>query len=798
MSPRKWPSSVFGIMIFGFLLGLTSVVVARPPITVEVVSVSSAEVQGNGDNFLGHISHDGRYVAFLSRSNNLSADDPNIFVDLYLRDRVAGTTIRIAPITLNNNPIALSPAQISANGDWVVFGSFASLVPEDTNTLMDIYLYNRVTDTIQLVSSGTGFNDARNVSLSYNACAIVYDIGLNGLYLYDRSTGATQLIDPNGLDPQISDDGNFIVYALSGGRQLQLYDRTTGIIRQIEATESISPAISGNGNLIVYEERTQAPESQIVAYNRITNVYTNLTVYQNNPLNGRSFDSWVNADGSWVVFGSFADDLVPGPDTVTGDVFAYEMATGAIERLSLLPNGNEPNGRSDIPIISGDGQHILFQSEATDFINPDTNGGISDVLVGDYGLVNVPVPTVTDTCTPVPIYDSDPLPNATILLTGAPGTTVTEALNIQNIGDAGSLLNVTQTGALTDFTITGGLPINNLTLADGVTPVSITCTIPATGTITETLILQSNEINNPTYSYTLQCAPNTTPQLAITDVAVDENALVANFVITLSDPLGVPLTFTITSGDGTATAGLDYEAVPVGTQLTIPAGDLTVTYPVTILQDAISESTENFMLSIAAPSVAGVLITDADAVGTIADDDALPATLQPTSVALGSTPLAPNINVFDPAISKIGFLLPGQIGVTGEKLEWVVTVSNTGNTAGLNVVITDTLDSRLQIDRVQAPGGNVNVSGQTVTITYPIINPGQTVQLSIFTTVLNGVTVNNTACITATNMTAPKCATGLRVSHLPDTGETPWWQPLIILLTTGAGLVLLVRRMRQN
>ena len=128
----------------------------------------------------------------------------------------------------------------------------------------------------------------------------------------------------------------------------------------------------------------------------------------------------------------------------------------------------------------------------------------------------------------------------------------------------------------------------------------------------------------------------------------------------------------------------------------------------------------------------------------------------------------PIINVFDPAISKIGLLVPGQVGVTGEQLEWIITVSNHGSIAGENVTITDTIDSRLSINSVNAPGASVQVNGQIVSVTYPTISPGQTIQYSIFTTVVAGESVTNTVCIAGTSV----CATGLSVGELPQTGES--------------------------
>jgi hypothetical protein len=142
-------------------------------------------------------------------------------------------------------------------------------------------------------------------------------------------------------------------------------------------------------------------------------------------------------------------------------------------------------------------------------------------------------------------------------------------------------------------------------------------------------------------------------------------------------------------------------------------------------------------------------------------------------------PARPQIDVFDPALSKIGLLLPGQLGLEGERLEWVTTVTNQGTGAGINVIVTDNLRPELRIDRVEAPNATVTINGQLVTITYPRIEAGQRFDFSIFTTVLNSdVEIDNTVCLRADNI-GERCVTSAGiVGTLPATGETPLWAQL--------------------
>ena len=147
------------------------------------------------------------------------------------------------------------------------------------------------------------------------------------------------------------------------------------------------------------------------------------------------------------------------------------------------------------------------------------------------------------------------------------------------------------------------------------------------------------------------------------------------------------------------------------------------------------------------------------------------------------------IGVFDPALSKIGFLLPNDVGVTGEQIEWVITVNNLGNAPGTNVVITDTLRPELRIDRVDHTSGTVAINGQTVAMTFPTLAPGQSEQFSVITTVLQGRSFDNVACLTAINADQ-LCVTGQAISTLPNTGETSLRRMLTAAAVYGIGALI--------
>ena len=80
----------------------------------------------------------------------------------------------------------------------------------------------------------------------------------------------------------------------------------------------------------------------------------------------------------------------------------------------------------------------------------------------------------------------------------------------------------------------------------------------------------------------------------VTNVSIMESNTVLTFEVRRYGDASVPASVTVFSQDGTATAGSDY--LPLNTNLTFVAGEWSKTVSVAILDDAIPETTEAFML----------------------------------------------------------------------------------------------------------------------------------------------------------------------------------------------------------
>lgn len=88
--------------------------------------------------------------------------------------------------------------------------------------------------------------------------------------------------------------------------------------------------------------------------------------------NGPSRFPAVDGDGDAVVFESDASDLLlSGTDTNGAtDIYLYDRNTSEIERISVGFGGAEPNGASTRPDITADGRYVVFESNATNLLGP--------------------------------------------------------------------------------------------------------------------------------------------------------------------------------------------------------------------------------------------------------------------------------------------------------------------------------------------------------------------------------------------------------------------------------------------
>jgi hypothetical protein len=111
------------------------------------------------------------------------------------------------------------------------------------------------------------------------------------------------------------------------------------------------------------------------------------------------------------------------------------------------------------------------------------------------------------------------------------------------------------------------------------------------------------------------------PALSINDISIVEGhagTKQASFTVSIPSPSANAVTVDVATASGTAAVGVDYQEKSVA-GLTIPAGQTSATFNVTIVGDAAVEANETFTVNLGNP--ANATIADAQGLGRITNDD---------------------------------------------------------------------------------------------------------------------------------------------------------------------------------
>jgi Tol biopolymer transport system component len=262
-------------------------------------SVNNNGDEVDGPSSQPAISGDGRYVAFVSEGPNLpdaGSTTGSAVRQVYLRDMVAGTTVRVSsdatdPAT-GGNDMSLVP-QISHDGRFVAYVSYADnlMTTPDTNGFADVYWWDRLGWGPPMRVSVAGANTEGNAdsfgpSISANGRYVVFqsrasNFGGSGaqVYVRDVTTRRTELVsrssqgfpaNDDSVASSISGDGRFVAFQseatnlvgndTNGHVDVFVRDRVVNTTVRVSATgtggqttiPSYGPRISHDGTHVVY------------------------------------------------------------------------------------------------------------------------------------------------------------------------------------------------------------------------------------------------------------------------------------------------------------------------------------------------------------------------------------------------------------------------------------------------------------------------------------------------------------------------------------------------------------------
>lgn len=251
------------------------------------------------------ISADGSTIAFVTVYRDFVAEDTNDAADIYVRARTGGIYERVS-LAADGSQIPAGVQfntgvpRLSGDGRFVVFQTAAKLVTADTNSLVDVYLRDRQTNTTELITRNAAGNavggtnhtltpDGRYVAFTTSVSLDAADTNSVGdIYVLDRSDGSMHFasqppaggfggFNPNRIFPSLSADGRYVAFQGDGRQEppvglttldwdIYVRDRQLGVTIKVSvggdgvARSGRMPAISADGSTVLFQtDRSYLP-----------------------------------------------------------------------------------------------------------------------------------------------------------------------------------------------------------------------------------------------------------------------------------------------------------------------------------------------------------------------------------------------------------------------------------------------------------------------------------------------------------------------------------------------------------
>lgn len=341
------------------------------------LSIGEHRREGEAPSYGGGMSGDLTTVVFGSESGDLVCLGANLSPGVYVLRDDLGTKERLSLSYDASGTRAFvgDGACVSTDGRYVVCESSAGVealgVPPGVSQVyvVDLQLPGIFPVSLDVAGSGGGNNysglarmspNGRFVSYLSHATNLVLDDS-NGhvdVFVLDRDTGVTNRVSESsgGVAGNARSDGSAV-------------SDTGLVVFSSDANNLVDGDTNGMYDVFLHD------------------VATGETTLVSAAPGGAAADQWssfpsISGDGTTVVFTSAAENLVAGDGNGKTDVFAYDVATGALRLISCDALGNPGDGDSKCPAgaLSQDGTWCVFDSEATNLVKRDRNGPICDVF----------------------------------------------------------------------------------------------------------------------------------------------------------------------------------------------------------------------------------------------------------------------------------------------------------------------------------------------------------------------------------------------------------------------------------
>ncbi|MGE3310107.1 MAG: S8 family serine peptidase, partial [Limisphaerales bacterium] len=406
----------------------------RPPGRMMSVSHAANGRWGTGRSFQPSISEDGRWVAFVSAATNLVAGDDEGFLDVFLRDRETDAVERVSQTRsgAGGQGDSESPS-VSADGRFVAFvSSAANLVPGDGNQTRDVFLWDRTSRQVEMISlrtdgrnAGNGVSEVPMVSRDGNLVVFASDatdlVARDGnqvrdVFIRDRSKRVTERLSvasdgSEALDwsdaPTMSGDGAVVAFHsgapnLVPGDTNQRWDvfvrnrsvgRTEALVGALAGDDdSLYPLVSGDGKWVAFSSASTnfaggATQGRLVLL--LIDRESGRIVRPGGLAPGvlPSADNYafgISRDGRFVSLTTDEPGLAPGGELGFYRTFLYDRLRDLHEMVAVSDAGVVADDTSFYGPVSGDGRFLAFVSNAKALVPGDGNA-VGDVFVRDRG-----------------------------------------------------------------------------------------------------------------------------------------------------------------------------------------------------------------------------------------------------------------------------------------------------------------------------------------------------------------------------------------------------------------------------
>ena len=287
----------------------------------------------------------------------------------------------------------------SFDGRYMAFESTVALVADDTNGVADVYVFDKVTDTLRRVSvSSVGAQalggESQQPAVSATGRFVAFQSRAANLVPSDGN----DLLDVFLHDRDVDDDG---VFDEAGAIRTVRVSVGTGGVEALRGF-SRNPSISGNGRWIAFETAANNLVGSdanslidVCVHDRLLGrtVRVSVSTAGGEAVGGDSLRPAISLDGRFVAFDSAASNLVADGNG-RRDVFVHDRdfdrdgvmdEAGSIDtgRVSVSSSGAEAiGGDSTHASITQEGRFVAFGSTATNLVTNDTNRE-SDVFLRD-------------------------------------------------------------------------------------------------------------------------------------------------------------------------------------------------------------------------------------------------------------------------------------------------------------------------------------------------------------------------------------------------------------------------------